>query len=171
MDTPSFSIVSSSIVSGGLAAMWERTRAARYVEDFIPRRAARWLMARPSPGRRRIVIRSVAARRPGSGASVVIEGPFDSSTARIAVNANVDSETPQRAASSANLRFSSGVGRAVIDGVREVGGLLLTRAPLAQQNADTSLSCHRTNTNSNEADSYTRSKVDIDRSARRSRHT
>jgi hypothetical protein len=110
------------------------------------------------------VIRSVAARPPGSDTGVLTELPFDSSTARIAVNASVASDTPQCAASSAKRRFSSGVGRAVIDGVRDVVVLLLTRAPLVQQNADTSLSCHHNNTNSESEDFYTLDSADVDES-------
>ena len=122
-------------------------------------------MARPSPGRNRIVMRSVAARPPESGTRVLTEGPFDSSMARMAVNASIDSDTPHCAASSAKRRFSSGVGRAVIDGARDVDVLLLTRAPLVQQNADTSLSCHHNDTNSGSEDFCALNAADVAESA------
>ena len=67
----------------------------------------------------------------------------------MAISANADSEMPLLAATCANRSFSAGVGRAVMDGMRAVGLLLFTRhAPLVQQNADTSLSCHPNNTDS-----------------------
>jgi hypothetical protein len=77
------------------------------------RSAARCRIASRSPGRRRIVIRSTA-------------GPLDlfagksrmseSSKARMEMSASVDSDICRLAAIAANKRFSSGVGRAVIDG-------------------------------------------------------
>lgn len=98
------------------------------------------------------MIRSVAAWRADSGAVVLAEGSVDSSKARIAISANADSETPLLAANFANRSFSTRVGRAVMDGMRAVGLLLFTRhVPLVQQNADTSLSCHQNNTDSEEA--------------------
>jgi hypothetical protein len=94
------------------------------------------------------VIRSVAGCRPDSIVSVLVGEPFDSNTARMAIRARADSEMPRLAANSANCSFSVGVGRAVIEGLREVGMLLLTRkTSFVQQNADTSLSCHHNNTN------------------------
>jgi hypothetical protein len=68
--TPCFSTVSSSIVSGGLAATGARTSAARYVEDRMPRWAARRLRVRRSPECSRIVIRSVAGSRSDSVGAV-----------------------------------------------------------------------------------------------------
>jgi hypothetical protein len=100
------------------------------------------------------VIRSVAAWRADSGAVVLAEGLVASSTARIAIRANADSETPLMAANSAKRSFSETVGRAVMDGMRAVGLLLFTRhVPPVQQSADTSLSCHQNNTDSKENNS------------------
>jgi hypothetical protein len=102
-------------------------------------------MASRSPGRRRIVIRSTAgslldARGGKSGTS-------ESSNVRMAISASVDSDTRSFAATSANERFSSGVGRAVIDGAGDFRVLSVTarQRPL-RQNADTSLSCHHSHT-------------------------
>src|SRR5277367_137271 len=102
-------------------------------------------MASRSPGRRRIVIRSTAGSlldvRGGKS------GTSEASNVRMAISASVDSDTRSFAATSANERFSCGVGRAVIDGAVDFRALAFTaRERLLQQNADTSLSCLHSNT-------------------------
>jgi hypothetical protein len=108
------------------------------------RSAARWRMASRSPGRRRIVIRSTAGPLDlFAGKS----GMSESSKARIAMSASVDSDICRLAATAANNRFSWGVGRAVIDGAVDLGAPSFTaREPVLRQIADTSLSCHHSNT-------------------------
>ena len=65
----------------------------------------------------------------------------------MAISASVDSDTRSFAATSANERFSCGVGRAVIDGAFDFSVLSVTaRQRLLRQNADTSLSCLHSNT-------------------------
>ena len=109
----------------------------------MSRRFARSLIARRSPGRNRIVIRSVERSRRVEGA-LVSETSLQSSKERMAIRASVDSDIPRLAANVAKRSFSAGVGRAVIDGRREAEPLLLTmEAPFVQQKADASLSCHQ----------------------------
>src|SRR5271170_149723 len=109
------------------------------------RSAARFRMASRSPGRRRIVIRSTAGLlldvRGGKS------GTSESSNVRMAISASVDSDTRSFAATSANERFSCGVGRAVIDGAVDFRFPSVTarKAVLLLQIADTSLSCHHSN--------------------------
>src|SRR5580658_3512478 len=109
------------------------------------RSAARCRMASRSPGRRRIVIRSRAGPLlDGLGGK---SGAWESSNARIAIRASVDSDTCRWAATAANRRFSCGVGRAVIDGALAFAAPSFTaRQPVLLQIADTSLSCHHSNT-------------------------
>jgi hypothetical protein len=109
------------------------------------RSAARCRMANRSPGRRRIVIRSRAGPPPeGRGSN---SGDCASSHARMAISASVDSDMCRWAASAANTRFSCGVGRAVIVGAIDFKPPSFTARNLQlQQNADTSLSCHQSNT-------------------------
>jgi hypothetical protein len=103
-------------------------------------------MASRSPGRRRIVIRSTA------GLVLDVRGgksdTSELSIVRIAISASVDSDTRSFAATSANERFSCGVGRAVIDGAVDFGVPSFTEGqPLSLlQIADTSLSRHHSNT-------------------------
>src|SRR5579863_4911889 len=73
-------------------------------------------MEAPSPGRRRIVIRSFAGPDAGGGSLSPIGLASGSSTSRMAISARADSEIPARAASAAKRSFSVGEGRAVIDG-------------------------------------------------------
>ncbi len=76
----------------------------------------------------------------GSGGK---SGECESSNARIAISASVDSETCRRAATVANRCFSSGVGRVVIVGAIDFEApTFIARKSELQQNADTSLSCH-----------------------------
>src|SRR4026208_1017582 len=106
----------------------------------MSRRFARSLIARRSPGRNRIVIRSVERSRRVEVA-FVSETSLPSSKERMAIRASVDSDIPRLAANAAKRSFSAGVGRAVIDGRRGVEPLLLTmKAPFVQQKADASLS-------------------------------
>ena len=85
----------------------------------MPRCAAWRAIVSWSPGRRRMVMRSVA----GAGVSTHLAGgPFESSSERMPIRARVDSDIPRLEASSAKRRFSSAVGRAVIEG----GGPALT---------------------------------------------
>ena len=63
----------------------------------------------------------------------------------MAISASVDSDTRSFAATSANERFSFGVGLAVIDGAVDFS-LLSVIARHLRQNADTSLSCPHSNT-------------------------
>ncbi len=64
----------------------------------------------------------------------------------MAISASVDSDTCRFAATSANERFSCGVGRAVIDGAVDFEAPSFTaRQPVLLQIADTSLSCHHSN--------------------------
>jgi hypothetical protein len=70
-------------------------------------------------------------------------GDCDSSHARMATSANLDSDMCRWAATAVNQRFSSSVGRAVIVSALDFELTLFTaRKPELQQNADTSLSCH-----------------------------
>ena len=65
----------------------------------------------------------------------------------MAMSASVDSDIRRLAATAANMRFSSGVGRAVIDGAVDFGAPSFTaREAVLRQIADTSLSCHHSNT-------------------------
>lgn len=108
----------------------------------MPRRLARSLITRRSPGRNRMVIRSVERSR--REAAFVSETSLQSSKERMAIRASVDSDIPRLAANVAKRSFSAGVGRAVIDGRREAEPLLLTmETPFVQQKADASLSCHQ----------------------------
>jgi hypothetical protein len=73
-------------------------------------------------------------------------GDWESSNARMAIRASVDSDTCRWAATAANRRFSCGVGRAVIDGALALAAPSFTaRQPVLLQIADTSLSCHHSN--------------------------
>jgi hypothetical protein len=73
-------------------------------------------------------------------------GTFESSSARMAISAKVDSDTCRWAATAANSRFSGGVGRAVIDGAVAFEAPLFTaRQSVLLQIADTSPSCHHSN--------------------------
>jgi len=61
----------------------------------------------------------------------------------MAISASLDSDICRCAATAANQRFSSGVGRAVTVGALDFEATLFTVRNLQlQQNADTSLSCH-----------------------------
>src|SRR6516165_3966389 len=81
-------------------------------------------MTPPSPGRNRMVMRSVALARSAAGSHSA--GPFvlpsASANARIAINASLDSKIPAAWATVEKRAFSGGEGRAVIDrpGVRLV---------------------------------------------------
>ena len=83
----------------------------------MPRSAARRAMTAPSPGRKRMVMRSVARTR--SAAASYDAGPrvFPSSStnARIAINASLDSEMPAAWARVAKRAFSAAEALAVID--------------------------------------------------------
>jgi hypothetical protein len=62
-----------------------------------------------------MVMRSVA----GAGFSTHLAGgPFESSSERIPIGARVDSDIPRLEANSAKRRFSSAVGRTLIEGPR-----------------------------------------------------
>ncbi len=109
------------------------------------RSAASSRIADRSPGRRRIVIRSMA------GSLLDVRGgkahTSESSNVRMAIRARADSDTCSFTATSANRRFSSGVGRAVIDGAVNLGAPSFTaHEPVLRQIADTSLSCHHSHT-------------------------
>jgi hypothetical protein len=68
-----------------------------------------------------MVIRSVAGSRVAAGRVDSDDtAVFDCSSARLATRASADSERPRAVASSAKHCFSVGVGRAVIDGSREL---------------------------------------------------
>src|SRR6185437_7755747 len=147
--TACLTVSSSLAVRTASAAIWERTSAARYVEVFIRRWAARASRAAPSPGLNRMVIRSVAASRGDALGISSTEDVPGISNARSVVTASAHSESPRLAANSANRRFSSGASRTVMVGNRELPLALVTRAdPLVQHIADTSLSCPQQNTNS-----------------------
>jgi hypothetical protein len=74
-------------------------------------------------------------------------GTSEASNVRMAISASVDSDTRSFAATSANERFSCGVGLAVIDGAVDFSVLpVIARQRLLRQNADTSLSCPHSNT-------------------------
>src|SRR5215471_10543881 len=79
-------------------------------------------MTAPSPGRNRMVMRSVALTR-SAGACAL---PSATTNARIAINASLDSEMPAAWARVEKRAFSAGEGRAVIDrpGVRLVRPLI-----------------------------------------------
>ena len=71
---------------------------------------------------------------------------WESSNARMAIRASVDSDTCRWAATAANKRLSCGVGRAVIDGAVAFAAPSFTaRQPVLLHIADTSLSCHHSN--------------------------
>ena len=91
-----------------------------------PRSAARWITASPSPGRRRIVMRSVAATCCGlSGDSRRSHTSSRSRRARIAFEASADSDRPTCCASNLKRAFSSVEGRTVIDGIEHRARRLL----------------------------------------------
>ena len=78
-------------------------------------------MEAPSPGRRRIVIRSVEGPNAGGGSLSASGFASGFSTSRMAISARADSEMPARTASAAKRSLSLGDGRAVIDGSGRVG--------------------------------------------------
>jgi hypothetical protein len=70
-------------------------------------------------------------------------GTSESSNERMAISASADSDICRLVAIAANKRFSSGVGRAVIDRTVDFKVVSFTaRQRLLRQIADTSLSCH-----------------------------
>jgi hypothetical protein len=70
-------------------------------------------------------------------------GTSESSNDLMATSASADSDNYRLVAIAVNKRFSSGVGRAVIDGAVDFKVVSFTgRQRLLQQIADTSLSCH-----------------------------
>jgi hypothetical protein len=95
----------------------------------MPRSPARRVIAAPSPGRSRMVIRSVARICPDSGASAVAGDalPSGSIKVRIATSARADSDIPVRSASCAKRAFSAGEGRAVIEGSDTVARQLMSK--------------------------------------------
>jgi hypothetical protein len=99
----------------------------------------------PCPGRKRIVIRSVAGPRAGAGTDSRNGAALGSRTVRMAIIASADSERPDAAASVAKRAFSAAQRRAVIEGR---GGLaerhVITKA-VAAAKADTPLSCPHCN--------------------------
>ena len=76
---------------------------------------------------------------------------------RIATSASADSDTPQRKANALKRIFSTAEGRAVMDGVTPWQPVWprLTRDDLLH-NADTSLSCHKINFNSDKGGAHRR---------------
>src|SRR3989449_8038883 len=94
-----------------------------------------------------MVIRSVAATRGAVGETCCRESV--AITARMAVNASADSDRPRAAASVAKRSFSSGEGRAVIEGSVDLAERQVMRKAASAANADTSLSwATRTNLSS-----------------------
>src|SRR5579863_2516833 len=111
----------------------------------MPRCAARRAIDSPSPGRKRMVIRSVAGPRAGAGTDPHNGGASRSRTLRIAIIASADSETPDAAASVAKRAFSATEGRAVIESRDDLAERqVITKAARAAI-ADTPLSCRQSN--------------------------
>ena len=107
----------------------------------MPRCSARRAIDSPSPGRKRMVIRSVAGPRAGADTDPC-DGPASGSrTLRIAIIASVDSETPDTAASVANRAFSAAEGRAVIERRDDLAERCVITSAACAAIADTSLSC------------------------------
>src|ERR1700728_4376979 len=107
----------------------------------MPRCTARRAIDSPSPGRKRMVIRSVAGSRAGAGTDPRIGTASGSRTLRIAIIASVDSETPDAAARVAKRAFSAAEGRAVIDGRDDIAEREVMTEATSAATADTSLSC------------------------------
>ncbi len=75
----------------------------------------------------------------------IVASWLESSNSRIATNASADSDIWRPAAIAANRRFSSAVGRAVIEGAVFKAPSFTARQRLLRQNADSSLSCRHSN--------------------------
>src|SRR5580704_12732310 len=99
-------------------------------------------MACPSPGRRRMVIRSVAGER---GPVAYGSSEPESFTERMAERARTDSDKPRERASVANHSFSSADTRTVIEGRDDRGGRQLMGSARSAANADIPLSCPHSN--------------------------
>src|ERR1700733_3868808 len=109
----------------------------------MPRCAARRAIDSPSPGRKRMVIRSVAGPRAGAGTESRSGAASGSRTLRIAIIASADSETPDAEASVAKRAFSIAVGRAVIEGGDDLAERQVMTKAARAASADTSLSCRQ----------------------------
>src|ERR1700683_4931567 len=109
----------------------------------MPRCTARRAIDSPSPGRKRMVIRSVADTRAGAGTDPRIGTASRSRTLRIAIIASADSETPDVAASVAKRAFSAAEGRAVIEGRDDLAERQVITNAACAAIADTPLSCRR----------------------------
>jgi hypothetical protein len=134
METPSFSVLISATVRGGLAAIWARTSAARYLEAGKPLASARRLRAFRSPGLSRIVIRSVAGASRLTGVTTPAGELLSSKIIRIALSARADSETPRSDRRSGSERSTVAQGgraaRHVGDNVRLFPGAQPTNVGL-----------------------------------------
>src|ERR1700688_1989190 len=96
-------------------------------------------MASPSPGLRRMVIRSVAGECVASGTGLL---GASCPSARTADKASVDSDTPRERARDANQVFSSADRRIVIDARTRLEERQFIARPLGAADADAPLSCH-----------------------------
>src|ERR1700683_1081769 len=105
----------------------------------MPRCAARCAIDSRSPGRKRMVIRSVAGPRAGAGAASRNGAASGSRTLRIAIIASADSERPDAVASVANRAFSAAEGRAVIEGRDDLAERQVITSAACAAIADTSL--------------------------------
>src|SRR6202050_2178566 len=109
----------------------------------MPRCAARRAIDSPSPGRKRMVIRSVAGPRAGAGTDSRNGAASGFKSLRMAIIASADSETPDAAASVAKRAFSAAEGRAVIDGRDDLAERQVITNAACAAIADTPLSCRR----------------------------
>ena len=105
----------------------------------MPRCEARRAIDSPSPGRKRMVIRSVAGPRAGAGIDSRNGAASGSRTWRIAIIASADSERPDAVASVAKRAFSAGEGRAVIEGRDDLAERQVMTEATSAASADTSL--------------------------------
>jgi hypothetical protein len=111
----------------------------------MPRCAARRAIDSPSPGRKRMVIRSVAGPRAGADTDPHNGAASGARTLRIAIIASADSERPDAVASVAKRAFSAAEGRAVIEGSDELAERQVMSEGASAASADTSLSCRQSN--------------------------
>src|ERR1700733_623303 len=107
----------------------------------MPRCAARRAIDSPSPGRKRMVIRSVAGPRAGAGTDSRNGAASGSRTLRIAIIASADSERPDDVASVAKRAFSAAERRAVIAGRDDLAERQVMTEATSAPIADTPLSC------------------------------
>ena len=109
----------------------------------MPRCVARRASDSPSPGRKRMVIRSVAGPCAGAGTDSRNGAASGSRTLRIAIIASADYERPDAVASVAKRAFSAADGRTVIEGSGDLAERQVMTEATSAAIADTPLSCRQ----------------------------